>query len=272
MTSPFYFLPTKGLPPTGYQANGRLSWIATDTEESYRKNRARSIYGDKDIEYRLNALGYRSPEFELSADVRIVAAGCSHVMGVGLPSAVLFHEQFANRLRESTDQSVVVWNIGVPGASNDHIARILHLALPFLDPDIVLVNFSHASRRDYVSVQGKWTPYVEGYNPPDLVGREIKGHFEALASPFDDELNVFRNYKSIERLLSDRAWLFSTVPHPRADPFRTLKDHFDADKYIGELPTLDLARDCSHCGPKSHQALADLYWERFCAGKLRSIG
>jgi hypothetical protein len=175
-------------------------------------------------------------------------------------------------LRASTQRSVIVLNLGVAGTSNDYIARLLHLAIPILDPHIVLVNFTHATRRDYVSVRGTWTPYAKGHIPPDLAGREIKSHFEALCNPYDDVLNVFGNYKSVEALLADRLWLFSTMPSIGVDPFHSIRDHIDMKRHAGQLQTLDLARDCSHPGPKSHQHLADRYWERFCTqGRLRVV-
>ena len=42
------------------------------------------------------------------------------------------------------------------GSSNDYITRTLFLAIPFLNPDLVLVNFTNLSRREYVSVENKF--------------------------------------------------------------------------------------------------------------------
>ena len=44
-------------------------------------------------------------------------------------------------------------------ASNDYISRTLFLAVPFLNPDIVLVNFTHLHRREYVTAENKMIPY-----------------------------------------------------------------------------------------------------------------
>jgi hypothetical protein len=263
-------LPHNGLPATSYPASAALEWLSTDTREHYLKTGGHPVYGEHDIEYRFNSRGYRCEDFKQTRDVRIVAIGCSHVMGIGLPARALFHELFAERLRFAISRRVIVSNLGLAGASNDYIARTLHLAVPYLNPKIVLVNFTYADRREYISIQGKWIPYCPGYEPRDLVGREIKRHFEALSSPFDDEVNLFRNYKAIEALLADRFWLFSATARPGSDPaqfdrtFAKIRSHLDIERYVGQLHRIDPARDWSHFGPMSHEALAERYWSRFC--------
>jgi hypothetical protein len=272
-------LPMSGMPATYHVPNSRWKWIATDTRESYLKHGGHPLYGELCIDYDFNSFGYRSPEFNVTSDIRIIAIGCSHVMGVGLPREALFHELFAERLRSTLSREVVLWNLGLPGAANDYIARTLHLAIPYLDPHVVLVNFTHANRREYLSTSRTWMPYCPGHAPRDLVAREIKRHFEALSSPFDDDLNLFRNYKAIESLLSSRMWLYSTTSHPDADAdpfhmnFARLRHHVDLERYVGPLRRIDLARDWSHFGPVSHETLAGSYWSRFCAlDGLRFMG
>jgi hypothetical protein len=148
----------------------------------------------------------------------------------------------------------------LPGASNDYICRILFLALPILKPHIVFINFTHAGRREYVSVQARLASYNPGVRSPDRVGREISRHFDALCSPHDDILNLFRNYKAIERLLSRRLWLYSAT---QSDAFDALTGHMDRSRYVGYLSTIDLARDHAHPGPLSHADLLERYWNRF---------
>lgn len=266
-------LPKSGLPEISFfPANKQLAWLdnTEDSRERYLKHGGHPVYSDTDIEYRFNSYGYRSPEFNAQADLRIVAIGCSYVMGVGLRERDLFQELFAERLRAAVSQSIVVWNIGSPGVSNDYISRMLYLAVPYLDPHIVLINFTHACRREYLSVQKRWVPYIPGFNPTDSVGREIYQHFEALSSPFDDDLNLFRNYKAIESLLANRFWLFSTI---NSTDFDRIKEHVEFERYAGPLRELDKARDWAHPGPRSHAALSEEYWTRFCAlDGLRRFG
>jgi len=268
-------LPVHGLPPSIYPANARLDWFSTDSRENFERLK-HPIYGDRDIEYAFNSLGYRSARFDRPDGLRILAIGCSYVFGIGLPSAALFQSRVGAWLSSRLSRAVTVWNLGLPGTSNDYVARMLHLAVPVLDPHVVLVNFTHSDRREYVSVQGEIMPYCPGWHPRDPVGRAIKSGLEALSSACDDEVNLYRNYKSVEALLSTRLWLFSTIAHPLQGAndselqwgcFATLREHVDPLHFAGVLRPVDLARDGSHPGPASHQALAE-----GCCDRLRAIG
>ena len=237
-----------------------MQWVDTDTREAYRDRGGHAVYCECDIEYRFNRHGYRCPDFESGAHVRVLAIGCSYVMGVGLREEELFHERFAARLRERTAQSVVSWNLGLPGASNDYITRLLSLAVPYLDPHIVLVHFTHAGRREYASAEGGLASYTPGFRPTDRVGKSICRHFEALSSDVDNRLNFFRNYKAAAGLLAGRCWLFSTM---EPEILHELAAHADMRRFAGTLVPIDRARDHAHPGPRSHEALMNAYWGRF---------
>src|SRR5262249_53742417 len=149
-------LPTNGLAPAWYPPCSELQWVDRDTEENFKARGGHPIYNAQSITYRFNSLGYRCPEFDAPGEIRIISVGCSNTMGVGLPQEDVFHERFAKRLQEHTGRPVVNWNLGVGGSSNDYITRTLFLAIPFLNPDLVLVNFTYLSRREYVSVENKF--------------------------------------------------------------------------------------------------------------------
>jgi hypothetical protein len=262
------FLPRDGIPVTPGFEGQRLHWLDMDTRERYRQKGGHALYGENDIVYGFNRHGYRGAEFDTRADIRILAVGCSYVLGVGLPEEALFHQRFAERFRRP-DRTVVAWNLGHSGASNDYINRILQLAVPRLDPHVVLVNFTHGSRREYVSVQNRLVPYNPGWSPPNRVDRDIKRHFDALSSAYDDRLNLFRNYRAIAALLSDRCWMFTTI-----DPWtmETVLDHVAPERYVGAMEILDLARDQAHPGARSHEALEARYWECFSDLRRKAAG
>lgn len=263
-------LPVRGLPPTIYPAHARLHWFSTDSRENFDRAGHPDLGAD-DIEYAFDALGYRATEFEPADGLRIIAIGCSYVFGIGLPAAALFHSHVCAWLSERLSRTATAWNLGLPGVSNDYIARMLHIAVPALDPHLVLVNFTHSDRREYVSVQGEIMPYCPGWQPRDPVGRAVKAKLEDLASACDDDLNLYRNYKSVESLLSSRLWLYSTIAHPLHRPsarelewgcFAPFHDHLDPVHYAGTLQLIDRARDGSHPGPGSHLELAQSCWNR----------
>jgi hypothetical protein len=252
-------LPEKGLPYNAYPPGETLSWIHGDNLAGFRQH-GHAVYGEHDIQYKFNNQGYRCSDFDTVADVRVVAIGCSHVLGTGVAQEHLFHERFAVQLRSFSARSVVLWNLGRSAASNDYISRMLYLAVPQLDPHLVLINFTRPARREYISTQNVTYSYGPRFVPQDAIARDVYEHFAALSSPFEDEVNFFKNYKAVERLLDGRAWLYSLTT---SDDFDLMVRHLDLSRYVGKLPAIDRARDDDHPGPESHKALAGLYWEKF---------
>lgn len=232
------FLPLKGLPQAGLPING-----------------------EHDVQYRFNSLGYRCPEFDAQAEIRIVSIGCSYVFGTGLAQEHIFHERFATELRAQTSKSVVNWNLGLASASNDYIARLLLLAVPRLDPDIVLVNFTHLARREYISIENRQIHYNPSYaEPTDEITTDILGHLSALSNPQDDRVDFFKNYKIVEMMSAGRCLLFSAIAACELEPLAPL---MDLRRFVGPLRTVDRAHDDRHPGPESHKILAALYWDKF---------
>jgi hypothetical protein len=253
-------LPTRGLPRTGNPEACVDAWYGQDNAENYRRHGGHPLYGETDITYSYNRLGYRSPEFEEEAALKIVSLGCSWVFGIGLPAPALFHERFADRLRRELGTSVINWNLGVPGASNDAIVRLLHLAVAALRPDVVLILFTYLGRREYVTAHNRCVAYTPTWTAPDPVAHEVANHFAALSSRHDDRLNLFRNYKSAEALLTGGRWAFSFV---QPDDTQPLREHFDARRLARPPRSLDKARDHAHPGPLTHESLCDGYWTAF---------
>jgi hypothetical protein len=253
-------LPIDGLPETDCPANETLQWMYIDDAAGFRERGGHPVYGEYDIDYRFNSCGYRAPEFSAVGEVRIVAIGCSYVFGAGVAQDDIFHERFAARLRADLSTSVIIWNLGRSGASNDYISRLLYLAVPLFDPHIFLINFTHTARREYLSVENKLMNYIPSFMPPDEVMRDIHSHFLALSSSYDDQLNFFKNYKAVGLLLAGRCWLYSNMKNHAIEPVAA---HMDLDRYVGSFAHIDKARDGVHPGPESHKNMAELFWAKF---------
>jgi hypothetical protein len=252
-------LPLNGVPRSGAPENCVQQWCGLDNQTDYRKRGGHPLYSETDIEYRYNSHGYRCPDFASQAQIRVVSIGCSCTLGVGVPQGAIFHELFAERLRLESGSTVVNWNLGRNGASNDHIARVLHLAIPKLNPHLVLILFTKLARREYLAVHDQWMNYTPAGRPADPVIRELSTHFDALSSAFDDELNFFRNYKSVEYLLADRLWLCSML----GDQLRVVGGHLNEAHHANRLRWLDKGRDNSHPGPQTHELLYREFWAKF---------
>jgi hypothetical protein len=100
-------LPFSGVPRSGGPEKREEKWSGQDNLEYYRKRGGHPLCGVDDIRYRYNARGYRCPEFDEEAEVRIISIGCSWVFGAGLPQEAIFHEHFARRLRLELGATVV---------------------------------------------------------------------------------------------------------------------------------------------------------------------
>jgi hypothetical protein len=270
-------IPVGDFPCGEHLRSCELSWLGSDTLENYRRNGGHPLYGERDVSYCLNRFGFRCPEFDDPGDIRMVAVGCSVTQGQGLPQRALFHERLAERLRLELSRSVVNWNLGVGGGSNDLIARVLCLALPLLDPDIVVVNFTSLERREYYTPANDRMRFIPAAFPPSL--RETQQHFLALTSQADDQANLLRNYQWIEALLHGRTWYFSFgYFEPKMKRQRVVQPHLDPARHVESPPIMDQARDGLHAGARSHEQLYRNYWlklqetgalDRLQAGRCR---
>jgi hypothetical protein len=263
-------IPPFDLPLGEELRNKEVGWFATDTLRQYRAQGRRADYGENDITYRFNRHGYRCPEFDVAADLRILSIGCEPTFGVGLPQSALYHERLAGRLEEDLKRRVVNWNLAAAGASNDYICRVLLLALPRLNPDLVLVQFAPLPRREYFTVLNERFFYVPETVPQDAVGREIHGHFTTLSNRLDDRLNFFRNYKTVATLLRGRNWLFWLSG--AGEELGSVAARLDQDRLLGSFPRLDQARDGINPGRQSQEACFESSWRRWVeAGALQNL-
>ncbi|MFN8391199.1 MAG: hypothetical protein U0136_12985 [Bdellovibrionota bacterium] len=260
------YFPVNEVPTNGEAfcnlAGMTLPWIDYDSEERFRKNGGHPLYGPDSITYTINSHGFRSPELSETADIKVLSIGCSFVFGLGLPREALFHERFCATLRSRTGRTVVNWNLGSSGTGNDYIARMLHLAVPLLRPDIVLINFSQACRMEYITVLGDWIKYGPANDPSwfDRIGREVHTHLNELRSPGQEELRLFLNYRSVAELLKGRLWIHSFLEE---SALGVLEGHLERFQLAGAFQKLDVARDHAHPGPESHAVVADRYLQVF---------
>jgi hypothetical protein len=264
MTQVELMLPAKGLPPNNVAGNYDSPWYGMDSREAFLERGGHAVYGQGDIAYRCNALGYRCRDLDTQADIRMLSIGCSWVFGVGVAQRHLFHELLAIRLRERLGATVANYNLGQSGNSNDGIARILHLAIPQVRPHLVLVLFTRANRREYLTVDDRRINFspsaIKRIVGPDPTFREVCAHFSALLSEQDDVINFFRNFKSVQALLRDTPWLYGIIDRAGLS---ALEPHLDDQRYARIPRAVDQARDYAHPGKLSHENIAAAFWGKF---------
>jgi hypothetical protein len=171
------------------------------------------------------------------------------------------------------------WNLSLPGGSADYIARTLILALPILQPDLVLFTFPPGmSRREYIDDRGLLfecmpTHLVGWTDRKTWEGKAILKAHKELLSAYNNSLNLFKNYKVCESLCEQYgvSWLFSTFDIKVFEPMKHL---IHADKLVGpglgvlhdryrDNPEIGFARDWVHPGTQPQKEHADCFFAQF---------
>lgn len=251
------YIPVGDIPKIHQNLPRQFYWYGTDSEERFRANPGQ--YGAEDVTYRHNSYGYRCPEFTVEAGYKIISIGSSYTYGVGLPAEKLFHELLADYV-SSQGYSVVNWNLGQGGASNDYITRTLNLAVPQLRPHLVLVNFTFPSRREYFTASGQYVNYCPTWDHM-LPNSHEKQMLFNLTSDYDNMMRLFFNYTNVRNLMeaTGTPWIWSTL----SKDILNLAGHLDHRCYAGYFDVIDFARDGQHPGEKSHERMFLAYKEKF---------
>lgn len=206
-----------------------------------------------DITYKINSNGYRTGEFsEISNDdINVLVVGCSYSFGIGLPEKDLYHTHIGNFLSGQFQQaqgfppkSAKIWNVSVPGYSNDAITRLLYRFIPIINPSFVIVQWTMPYRREYVEennalkrILSNHPVYYQDRSPA------YKSFFQ-LHNKFYDQYLWEKNLVMCMALCQS-----ANVP--------LIYDNWE------NFPCIDFARDNEHPGPNAHKAFAARLWKQY---------
>jgi len=285
---PNYIFSTEHLPYAGSSpTNTELNWYLNDSERRF-KTRPHPWLTAADVTYRFNSRGYRCCEFDVDTSdhrlIKVVSLGASEVFGCGVPEEKTFPSMFCDILQNNHNVSVRNWNLGVPGTSSDFISRTLFSALSVLRPDIVLIVFPLAPRREHFGNDDRLFSFrnvneTERYrfikNLIDPEFARINKAYGILSSDCADQINLFNNYQLCSNLCENHnvMWLCTTFLE---EGFKPLLELVNNDHLV--LPGLcDLrnnclldndeaglcwARDMSHPGIKPNRLMAEHFYGR----------
>ena len=189
-----------------------------------------------DLTYDLNNHGFRCPPFE-DIDHRkqqIMVLGCSYTFGIGLRQEQLWHEHLRLAFSDETTQ---IWNLGVPGYSNDAIARLTWRFLEYIRPAMIFVQWTHFHRREYVRDDNSLWRILT--NNPRFWndGSDAYKAFFSMHNDFNDQYCFEKNLALLSNI---------------AKAYRITFEY----ETINNFPSMDKARDDEHPGPDSHKLFA----------------
>jgi hypothetical protein len=153
-------LKTKNPPGDSY-------WNGADSEELFKKTMPPG-WSETSIIYRCNSYGYRTTEFDFASPLpTILCLGCSFTEGIGNKE----EDTWVSIIKNSFPQ-YNVYNLGVGGASNDTIARILTNVVSLFNPEHVFILWTHFNRfESYHTPSPKNSP-IELHGPWDKISTD----------------------------------------------------------------------------------------------------
>lgn len=247
------YIPYGEIPKTRYSGQKQTQWSWADKLGKYQKN-PHPRYGPSDITYNFNEHGYRSDDFFQRKDINILFLGCSLTYGLCLPLEETYPYLLCRDLEKKTGKSVNLWNLGLPGRSNDYISRISLLALPILKPDLFFVYFTERSRREFIGVDNNYYRFntdrkLDLKNP---VKRMLNKAMYTLTSPSMDEITMLKNYKLVEMMSNNLGIKFLFTGYK--NPFNGIENFINPESNIKfELSNIDSARDHIHPGREANK-------------------
>jgi len=234
-----------------FNANKVMQWHSGDTEENWKRCRSRFgsdwYYYDKDIEYKFNRLGYRSPDNV--ADKFFLAYGCSHTMGVGLHVDDTYCELL------SKDLNLSYLNFGMPGSGQNLLwaNNVLWNKNSDLVPKFVILQWPEVERLT------TWTDNRFNFFLPNHAGDKYTSKHEQrmfhnmLASEDYMDMQAHMYFESTNLLWQQRG-----IPVVNFTLSAKVGNLFDIHCFKGWTADETLAaRDLLHPGVTHNKAFAD---------------
>ena len=223
--------------------------------------------------YHFNALGYRGPEFDPSAPLKVFVAGCSYTFGQGVPFEQTWPSLLTKAIAERRGipaERASLQNFSQIGASNEYIARTIIRQCERVRPDLAIVAFTHRERAEYLAPGvtrniGLWDLERDG----ERDGPAVR-HFDLFDSPCSS-LELLKSMLLVQWAMKRRRipYLMLWMNRTEIDetpPLQRLRAMLDpaglTSRHLLEPAVhVDSNRADRHPGPLSHANLAPLLLE-----------
>jgi hypothetical protein len=266
---PAHLLDQTALPPSPLLARysaGTYRWLGGDSPRVYRKQPHPRL-GPDDVEYRINALGYRGGQPDApppEAAATLLCIGSSGLFGTGLPEPETLPAQTAAQLEARLARPVHFWNLSLGGSSADYVTRVLFSAVAVLAPDLVLLSAFPFNRREMINDQGRILAALGSLHWKQRIIDPEQYRLNRVCNdtcnPFQDAMNFLTNFKVWESVCDDAGvpWVFvSESVGGHIDPMRPFMREprraidsgmFDRTRAYADDPAAGIARDRLHPG------------------------
>jgi hypothetical protein len=217
------------IPIGRYPPNTESQFSPLDLDNEGNFNIHKPLGWSKDsFSYKYNSYGFRSREFDLNDPTpKILGLGCSHTVGVGIPSQDSWIEQFGSTYFKDH----VVYNAGLGGAGADTVARLAVNMIPLIKPNIVAILWPSMYRFETYEgnavFNGPWSD-------------------EPLNLQFED--NTAYNNQTKNKLIIN---LLQKIHN-----FKLLSIDYDSIHNVYETVVWSRGRDGNHYGPDWHRQVA----------------
>ena len=216
------------------------------------------IYSDTSVQYDINSQGFRDDEFPWlnpgSTEPYRLAIGCSHTWGIGLLKDEVWVSHFKKMMKKKMHHYPQIWNLGMPGGSNDKIYRVLYNIFQYkkLKPHSIIVQLTYPERTEWFHKDEDNNTRIQDWQ---AVSCAEPTYYKATTDHYHIQKTI--ELMTAIKVLCDK--------HGTKYMFWCTSNYFNfslqelAAEYSFNLCTTtmsrvgnDLARDNAHYGPKAH--------------------
>ena len=200
--------------------------------------------------YTYNELGFRGDSINKEG-FKIMSIGCSYTEGIGVNDWETWPHYFSKMITNGVDL-----NFGFGGRSNDYICRCLMTYYDTINPDLVILTYTHSHRREYYTDKNTVEPFmptsVWGYMEEDKLGKIIHRNLVEIQNKNEDTINWYKNHLLIKYFLESKKcnWIWT-------GPDVSIECN-DKNRFNGDFEKVeDWAVDRMHQGPKTNKSYAN---------------
>ena len=218
-----------------------------------RKNKTYNTSGTDNTglcTYTYNELGFRGDSIKKEG-FKVMSIGCSNTEGGGVNDVDTWPSQFTSHISNGVNM-----NFGTGGRSNDFISRCLLTYYDLIKPDLVLIMYTSASRREIYTEDNGIEPFMVtsswGYLKGTPQGIQTQESLVQLQNDNEDFMNWYKNHLLIKYFLESKKcnWLWNGF-------FNVPIEYKEFNRFDGDYNYfIDKGVDNAHPGPNNNKQYA----------------